>query len=308
MNKEKTCILLVDDTPENIDILVNLLGNEYKLKVALSGKKALELAKSNPKPDLILLDVMMPEMDGYEVCEVLKKSEETKDISIVFQTSKKAPVDEQKAFELGASDYITKPFEPEVVKSRIKTIVSVLEEKKKLKIQIENLQGSIVSPKSELEIEHIISCGETNKIEFKSTLRQNLYTKKNEARIENQCLKTVVGFLNAKGGYLLVGIDDEGNSLGLNADGFKNNDKLLLHWFYLLKETIGTDLIQLIESEILPYKEKQILFIKCKSASRPVFFSREGEEYFYVRVGNSTQSLKPSEMLDYVDDHYGSDR
>jgi CheY-like chemotaxis protein len=308
MDKEKTCILIVDDAPENIDILRSILGNEYKLKVALSGKKALELAKRDPKPDLILLDVMMPEMDGYEVCKILKESPETNDISIIFQTSKNAPVDEQKAFELGASDYITKPFDPEVVKSRIKARVRVLEERKKLKMQIDNLHGSVVLPKNEQEIEHLISSGETNKVEFKSTLRQNLYTKKNEARIENACLKTVAGFLNSKGGYLMVGLDDDGNTLGLDADGFKNNDKFLLHWFNLLKETIGADFIKFIESEILYYKGKQLLFVGCEPASRPVFFNRDSEEYFYVRVGNSTQSLKPSEMLAYIDDHYGSAR
>ena len=308
MVREKTCILIVDDASENIDVLRSILGDEYKLKVALNGKKALDLAKRDPKPDLILLDIMMPEMDGYEVCKILKNTQETKDISIIFQTSQNAPVDEQKAFELGASDYITKPFEPEVVKSRIKARVSVLEEKKKLKMQIKNLHGAGVLPKSELEIERLISLGETNKIEFKSTLRQNLYTKKNEARIENQCLKTVAGFLNSKGGYLMVGVNDDGNPLGIDEDGFNNNDKFLLHWFHLLRETIGSDLIQFIESAILTYKGKQILFVNCEPASRPVFFSRDQEEDFYVRVGNSTQRLNPSEMLAYIDDHYGAAR
>jgi CheY-like chemotaxis protein len=308
MKEEKISILIVDDVHENIAILSNLLGNEYKLKAALSGKKALDIARQNPKPDLILLDVMMPEMDGYEVCKILKSDEETKDISIIFQTSNNTPLDEQKAFELGASDYITKPFEPEVVKSRIKTRVRVLEERKKLEKQIHNLNSSKTIPKSEMEIEKLIALGETNEIEFKSTLRKNLYTNKNEARIENQCLKTVVGFLNSKGGNLLVGIDDDGKPLGMHADGFKNNDKLLLHWFNLLKETIGADLIEYIESEILSYKGEELLFIRCKPAAKPVFFSRESEEYFYVRVGNSTQSLKPSEMLAYVDNHYGSVR
>lgn len=306
MIEEKTCILIVDDAPENIHILKSLLGNEYKIKIALNGEKALEIANKNPKPDLILLDVMMPEMDGYQVCENLKNSQETKDISIIFQTSKNAPLDEQKAFELGASDYITKPFDADVVKSRIRTRVRFLEEQKKLKIQIKNLQDSDSIPKKEQEIEGLIVLGETNKIEFKSTLRQNLYTNKNEARIENQCLKTVAGFLNSKGGYLLVGVDDEGNPLGLEADGFKNNDKFLLHWFNLLKVTIGADLIQFTESEILNYKGKQLLCVKCEPSVRPVFFSREGEEYFYIRVGNSTQNLKPSEMLAYIDEHYPS--
>ncbi len=136
---EKTCILIVDDASENIDVLRSILGDEYKLKVALNGKKALDLAKRDPKPDLILLDIMMPEMDGYEVCKILKNTQETKDISIIFQTSQNAPVDEQKAFELGASDYITKPFEPEVVKSRIKAVLSVLLEKKKSDELVHNI-------------------------------------------------------------------------------------------------------------------------------------------------------------------------
>ncbi|MCU4174374.1 response regulator [Carboxylicivirga sp. N1Y90] len=308
MKEDKVSILIVDDVPENITILKNLLGTEYKLKAAVSGKKALEIAKQKPQPDLILLDVMMPEMDGYEVCKILKSSEDTKDISIIFQTSNNTPLDEQKAFELGASDFITKPFEPEVVKSRIKTRVRVLEERKKLEKQLQTLNDAKALPISEKEIEQLIALGETNEIEFKSTLRKNLYTQKNEARIENQCLKTVVGYLNCKGGYLLVGIDDDGKALGLTADNFKNNDKLLLHWFNLLKETVGADLIKFIESEILNYKGEQILFVKCDSAPKPVFFSRDDEEYFYVRVGNSTQSLKPREMLAYIDNHYGSDR
>lgn len=308
MENEKISILIVDDVPDNIEILRNLLGKEYKLKAALSGKKALEIARQNPQPDLILLDVMMPEMDGYEVCEILKNSEDTKNISIIFQTSNSAPINEQKAFELGASDYITKPFDPEVVKSRIKNRIHVLQERKQLERQIQNLNKPKGLPKSETEIEHLIALGETNEIEFKSTLRKNLFTNKNEAQIENQCLKTVVGFLNSKGGNLLVGIDDDGNALGLETDGFKNNDKLLLHWFNLTKETIGIDLIQYIDSAILSYKGKDILFIKCEPATRPVFFNRNSEEYFYVRVGNSTQGFKPSEMLTYIDNHYGTAR
>lgn len=308
MSNEKTCILIVDDTPDNIHVLKALLGDEYKIKVALDGKKALEIANKSPMPDLILLDVMMPEMDGYQVCENLKNSHKTKDISIIFQTSKSAPLDEQKAFELGASDYITKPFEPDVVKSRIKTRVRFIEEQKKLKMQLKNLQNSGSMPKHEQEIQDLIALGETNKIEFKSTLRQNLYTQKNEARIENQCLKTVAGFLNSKGGYLLVGVDDDGKPLGLEADRFKNNDKLLLHWFNLLKETIGADLIQLIDSEILKYKGKELLCVKCEPSVKPVFFSREDDQFFYIRIGNSTQHLKPSEMLAYIDEHYGTAR
>lgn len=308
MAKDKICILIVDDAPENIDILRSILGDQYKLKVALNGEKALEIAKGTPKPDLILLDVIMPGIDGYEVCKILKSNPETKGISIIFQTSKSAPLDEQRAFELGATDYITKPFVPEVVKSRINTRISLLEEKKNLNLKIKTLEDLKIVLKSEDEIEQLISTGETDKIEFKSTLRHNLYTKKNEPLIENQCLKTVVGFLNGQGGYLFVGVDDNGNPIGLNPDGFKNNDKLLLHWFNLLKETIETDLIQHIESDIVHFKGEQIFIIGCKPSNRPVFFNRNGEEHFYLRVGNKTQSLRPREMLIYIDNRYGTER
>ena len=308
MSTEKTCILIVDDAPDNIKILKNLLSDDYKLKAALNGKKALELANSNPQPDLILLDIMMPEMDGYEVCEKIKGDDNTKDIAVIFQTSNSEPVDEEKAFKLGASDYITKPFNPEVVKSRIRSAVRAIEEKKKLQAQLQNLNKTVTMPKNDLEMEQLIGLGETNTTEFKSTLRKNLHANKYEARIENQCLKSVVGFLNSKGGFLLVGVDDDGNPLGLTADAFKNHDKLLLHWFNLLKSCIGAELIKLIESEIVSYKGTFILAVRCEKANRPVFFSRNDEEHFYVRLGNSTQSLKPSEMLSYIDEHYGTAR
>jgi hypothetical protein len=81
-----------------------------------------------------------------------------------------------------------------------------------------------------------------------------------------------------------------------------------LHWFNLLKETLGADLVQFVESEILAYKGKELLFVKCEPSVKPVFFSRDDEELFYIRLGNSTQHLKPSEMLAYIDDHYGTSR
>ena len=110
----------MDDTPENIDILVDVLGDNYEISVATDGLSALEMVKSDP-PDLILLDIMMPGMDGYEVCEKLKSNETTKEIPIIFITAKSEAIDETKGFELGAVDYITKPFNSDIVKVRVKT-------------------------------------------------------------------------------------------------------------------------------------------------------------------------------------------
>lgn len=123
--KLKDCrILVVDDTPENIDILGALL-KEYKRSFALDGQSALEKAKSDTPPDLILLDIMMPGMDGYEVCAKLKMDESTRSIPVIFVTALGEVADEAKGFAIGALDYITKPFKPAVVKERVKTHLSL---------------------------------------------------------------------------------------------------------------------------------------------------------------------------------------
>ncbi|AZQ65334.1 response regulator [Flammeovirga pectinis] len=308
MTNTKPCILVVDDAPENIDIIRGLLGEEYKIKIALNGKRALDLAKAIPQPDLILLDIMMPEMDGYEVCEILKSNPETAHIGVIFLTSMVTPEDEQRGFLLGASDYITKPFDPEIVKTRIKTRIAVTQKERLLKEQIEQLKNDSLQVLDEGKLQKIIEIGENETSEFKSTLRFNLYTKKNESRMENQCLKSVAAFLNGTGGYLFVGVDDEGVALGLKNDAFKNEDKLMLHWHNLLREYLGADMAQCVHSNMHTIQEQRVLVIKCDPSPRPVFMSRDGDEAFYVRMGNSSQSLKPSEMLSYVDSRYGSAR
>jgi len=113
-------ILIVDDAPENIDILGNALAG-YKRSVALNGEKALQRAMSDIPPDLILLDVMMPGIDGYEVCRQLKADEHTRDIPVIFVTSKGEVEDETLGFALGAVDYITKPISVPIVQARVKT-------------------------------------------------------------------------------------------------------------------------------------------------------------------------------------------
>lgn len=114
-------ILVVDDTPENVDVLASILREHYQIKVALNGAKALSIAQADPPPDLILLDVMMPEMDGYEVSRRLRDDPRTSDIPVIFVTAKTEVEDETKGFEHGAVDYITKPISPAIVEARVKT-------------------------------------------------------------------------------------------------------------------------------------------------------------------------------------------
>ncbi len=117
-------ILVVDDSAENIDALDSLLKDDYMLSSATSGEMALQMAKKD-LPDLILLNIIMPGMDGYEVCYQLKSDEKTKDIQIIFVTSRDEDIDEAKAFNLGAVDYITKPFKSLQVQARLKTHINL---------------------------------------------------------------------------------------------------------------------------------------------------------------------------------------
>ncbi|MDO8454018.1 MAG: diguanylate cyclase [Sulfurimonas sp.] len=132
MREKKRTILVVDDTETNIDILLNLLGDDYDVTVALSGENALEIADTESL-DLILLDIMMPKMDGYEVCKILKANEKTKDIPVIFITAKTDEDSIERAYEVGGIDYVTKPFKPRELTARVKTQLN-------LKFLIEHLE------------------------------------------------------------------------------------------------------------------------------------------------------------------------
>ncbi|WP_428355415.1 HD domain-containing phosphohydrolase [Methyloprofundus sp.] len=125
-------LLIVDDTPENIDVLRGILKQDYKIKVASNGEKALRIAQSESAPDLILLDIMMPEMDGYEVCKRLKTNYATAKIPVIFVTAKDETADESLGFDIGAVDYITKPVSPPLVLRRVRTQLSLYDEKRLL--------------------------------------------------------------------------------------------------------------------------------------------------------------------------------
>lgn len=129
---EKQIILIVDDTTENIDILKGSLNSYYTIRIACNGEIAIRAANVRPYPDLILLDIMMPEMDGYEVCRRLKENPITKDIPIIFVTAKFELEDELAGLGFGAVDYITKPFRVPIVQARIKTHLALRAATRKL--------------------------------------------------------------------------------------------------------------------------------------------------------------------------------
>jgi len=115
-------VLIVDDTEANVDILVDALGDDYDIAVAMDGESALEIV-ADDKPDLILLDIMMPGMDGYEVCEKLKADDDTRDIPVMFLSGKTDAADKEKAMAMGAVAFITKPIDVPDIQQRVKNFL-----------------------------------------------------------------------------------------------------------------------------------------------------------------------------------------
>jgi putative two-component system response regulator len=131
VTQPRPTLLLVDDAPTNIDVLRAALEDQYRLRIAVDGPRALELAQAEP-PDLILLDVMMPEMDGFEVCRRLKRDDRTRRVPVIFVTALLGPDEEKKGFEAGAADYLIKPISPAVVRARVRTYLEFHQQGKHL--------------------------------------------------------------------------------------------------------------------------------------------------------------------------------
>lgn len=156
----KPVILVVDDTPENLLLMNELLRDEYKVKGANSGAKALQLAQTAPIPDLILLDIMMPEMDGYEVCTRLKAEPKTQDIPVIFVTACSETEDEEHGLACGAVDYLSKPISPPIVCARIRTHLALKASKDFLRDKNDYLEHEVAKRTAEVvkrteELQHI---------------------------------------------------------------------------------------------------------------------------------------------------------
>jgi len=136
---QRPSILIVDDTPENIDVLKEALKDQYSVRPAINGTTALKIANATPPPDLILLDIMMPGMDGYEVMRRLQAEPATRDIPVIFITALADMENEIKGLEAGAVDYITKPFNPPVVRTRVATHLALRQARRTLEIRNEDL-------------------------------------------------------------------------------------------------------------------------------------------------------------------------
>ena len=134
-------ILIVDDTPSNLDVLVEILRSDYRTEVAISGEAALAQVSSGVAPDLILLDILMPGLSGYDVCQRLKADPRTRAIPVIFVSAMSEVDDETKGLEVGGVDYVTKPISPPIVMARIKTHLAVSQQASELKRLVVTLEA-----------------------------------------------------------------------------------------------------------------------------------------------------------------------
>jgi predicted HTH transcriptional regulator len=164
----------------------------------------------------------------------------------------------------------------------------------------EKLAGKVDAQPNVINVSDLIASGETGGVEFKSTLRTNLHTGEKDPRMELAVLKSVAGFLNGKGGTLVIGVADDGAPVGIEKDGFHDEDKMSLHLINLLKDRIGAQHSISIQSRFDSYNGARILVVECSPSPIAVYVKDGSAEKFFVRYGPSTLELTGSAAQEYI--------
>ena len=146
----KQCVLVVDDSPENIDLLSEVLRDDYRIRVATSGEKALKIVYSDEPPDLILLDIMMPGLSGLEICRRLKANPDRRRIPIIFVTAMSSVDDEKRGLDIGAVDYITKPISPPIVQARVRTHLALYDQSRELERMVRQRTQELLTTRQQI--------------------------------------------------------------------------------------------------------------------------------------------------------------
>lgn len=162
------------------------------------------------------------------------------------------------------------------------------------------VSGAVVEETVALDVAEILTVGETDRVEFKATLRTNLHTGSRDARMENAVLKTIAGFLNTHGGTLLIGVADDGNPVGIDADGFGNEDKMNLHLTNLVNDRIGPKAWAAIHANFDDHDDTRVLVVRCEKAQWPAYVTDGGQQTFYIRTGAATRALSVGESVEYI--------
>ncbi|NKM12100.1 DUF262 domain-containing protein [Rhizobium laguerreae] len=161
-------------------------------------------------------------------------------------------------------------------------------------------QGTKPSAPIEVSLTSLITGGESGAVEFKSTLRVNLHTGQPDEKMHLSALKTIAGFLNAKGGNLLVGVSDDGTVIGISSDGFPNEDKMGLHLVNLIKDRLGDVFLPYVHLHFDEQDGERVLAVRCEAGPKPAFVKDGNQQRFYVRGGNATAELTGNSITDYV--------
>jgi DNA-binding response OmpR family regulator len=297
-------LLLVDDTQLNLDLLQDALdGLGYELITATNGQDAITLTREH-RPSLILLDINMPGIDGFETCRRLKADPDTADTAVIFLSARTEVADKVEGLSLGAVDYIAKPFMLDEVIARVAAHLKSHDRMRDMRDTVERLNqeldaqtdGGVPTVK---QVARLIEGGESEVCEFKSTVRRNLHSGKNDKAIEKAWLKTVVAFMNSLGGTLLVGVDDEGTILGLEADQFANDDRALLHVNNLIKKHIGPEYAPFISFGTVDMGTASVLAVACSRAGPPAYFRTEDDDDVFIRVGPGSRRLTSRQAMEY---------
>ncbi len=162
------------------------------------------------------------------------------------------------------------------------------------------LSGGPDDQEQVVDVKSLVAIGESDEIEFKSTLRFNLHTGEKDPKMEYACLRTIAGFLNRDGGRLVIGVADDGEPLGLSDDGFQNEDKMNLHLVNLVNSRIGPQFMMYVSPRFEDYQGKRAFVAECQPARSPVYLKDGNHEKFYVRTGASTSELEGKTMQDFI--------
>jgi len=156
----------------------------------------------------------------------------------------------------------------------------------------------------QMTLDQMIKSGETHLVEFKATLRTNLHTNQKDPRMEYSVVRTIAGFLNTNGGTLTIGVLDDGLPVGLEVDGFENEDKMTLHLINLVKTRLGVLAMQYVHVHFEDYDGHRVMVVECSSSAKPVYYREGDKEQFFIRTGPSTTELSTKDTVDYLKDRF----